>query len=146
MIPLRPARLSKGDTLGIISPASPTAGRVPGRFQRGIRAIEEMGFSVKIGKNAKKVRGHKAGTLQERILDFNEMFEDIDVKAIITSIGGYNSNELLPLLDYQLIRKNPKILCGYSDITSLHCGIHSQTGLVTFHGHKFCPSLEISAG
>ena len=56
------------------------------------------------------------------------------VKAIITSLGGYNSNELLPVIDYELIKKNPKVLCGYSDITSLLCGIHSQTGLVTFYG------------
>jgi len=93
-----------------------------------------MGYSIKVGKNAKKVRGHKAGTISERIEDLHEMFEDKRVRAIITSIGGYNSNELLPLIDYGLIRKNPKILCGYSDITALHCGIHSQTGLVVFYG------------
>jgi muramoyltetrapeptide carboxypeptidase len=100
-----------------------------------------MGYSVKIGKNAKKVRGHKAGTIRERIDDLHEMFEDKKVRAIITSIGGYNSNELLPELDYELIRKNPKILCGYSDITSLHCGIHSQTGLVVFYGPQLLPQF-----
>ena len=93
-----------------------------------------MGYSVKAGKNAKKTRGHKAGTAQERVDDLHEMLEDEKVKAIITSLGGYNSNELLPIIDYELIRNNPKILCGYSDITFLHCGIYSQTGLVTFYG------------
>ena len=134
MVPVKPARLSKGDTIGVISPASPAAGRVPRRFERGLRSIEEMGYSVKVGKNARRVRGHKAGFVQERVDDLHEMFRDEKVKAIITSLGGYNSNELLPVIDYELIKKKPKILCGYSDITFLHCGIHSQTGLVTFYG------------
>lgn len=134
MVPVKPPRLSRGDTIGVVSPASPAAGRVPRRFERGLRAIEGMGYSVKVGKNARRVRGHKAGFAQERVDDLHEMFGDEKVKAIITSLGGYNSNELLPIIDYQLIKKNPKILCGYSDITFLHCGIHSQTGLVTFYG------------
>ena len=134
MVPVKPARLSKGDTIGVISPASPAAGRVPRRFERGLRAIEGMGYSVKVGRNARRVRGHKAGFVQERVDDLHEMFADESVKAVITSLGGYNSNELLPVIDYELIKKNPKILCGYSDITFLHCGIHSQTGLVTFYG------------
>lgn len=93
-----------------------------------------MGYSAKVGKNALKSRGHKAGTIQERIDDLHEMFEDEKVREVITAIGGYNSNELLSEIDYGLVRRNPKILCGYSDITSLHCGIHSQTGLVVFYG------------
>jgi muramoyltetrapeptide carboxypeptidase len=141
MIAVKPPRLSKGDTIGIISPASPTAARVPRRFERGVHAIEEMGYSVKIGRNARKLRGHKAGTIQERVDDLHEMFQDEEVKAIITSIGGYNSNELLPVIDYRLVKENPKILCGYSDITSLLCGIHSQTGLVIFYGPQVLPQF-----
>src|SRR5487761_487347 len=108
---LKPSRLAKGDTIGIISPSSPHAGMIPERFRRGVKALEDLGYRVKIGKNARNVSGHKAGTKEERVEDLHNMFEDPDVRAIITTIGGYNSNELLDLIDYGLIRRNPKIFC-----------------------------------
>jgi muramoyltetrapeptide carboxypeptidase len=131
---IKPKRLQKGDTIGIISPSYPSAGQIPSRLERGIRAIQRLGYSVKIGKHVWIIYGHKAGTASERVEDIHEMFEDTNVKAIIASIGGYNSNELLDLIDYNLIKRNPKIFCGYSDITALHCGIHTLSGLVTFYG------------
>ena len=131
---VKPHKLEKGDSIGIISPASPHAANISSRFERGLQFIEKIGYKVKVGKNARKVHGHKAGTPEERVEDLRKMFEDREVKAIITAIGGYNSNELIDLIDYKLLEQNPKIFCGYSDVTFLHSAIHSRTGLVTFYG------------
>ena len=138
---IKPYKLKKGDTIGIVSPASPLAGKIPSRFQRGIKNTQKLGYKVKIGKNATTIYGHTAGKPEERAEDLHSMFEDPEVKAIICAVGGYNSNELLELLDYNLIKKNPKIFVGYSDTTSLHNGIHSQTGLVTFYGPAVMPQF-----
>jgi muramoyltetrapeptide carboxypeptidase len=134
MTKIMPHMLKKGDTIGIISPSSPLAGILPKRFERGIKELEKLGYRVKVGKATKFVTGHKAGTATQRIEDLHEMFENNEIKAIIASIGGYNSNDMLDLIDFNLIKKNPKIFCGYSDITSLLCGINSKTELVTFYG------------
>ena len=81
-----------------------------------------------------KKHGYLAGTAQQRVDDLHSMFLDTEVKAIMAIRGGYGSAQLLPLLDYKLIGSHPKILIGYSDITSLLIGIYEKTGLVTFHG------------
>ena len=83
-----------------------------------------MGFGVRVGEHALAVSGHAAGTVEQRVSDLLGMFADDEVRAIICSIGGYNSNALLDRLDYGLIRRNPKILVGYSDPTFLLLGIH----------------------
>ncbi len=130
---LLPPALSKGDTIGLITPASPL-------FEAHRTLIEaqeklaNLGFKTKIGKNIYKKYGYLAGTVQERLDDLHAMFADPEVKAIMTVRGGYGSAQLLPHINYDLIRKNPKILVGYSDITSLLIGIHQMAGLVTFHG------------
>jgi muramoyltetrapeptide carboxypeptidase len=128
-----PPALKKGDTIGLITPGSSLfeAERVL------IEATEKMhglGFKVKRGKNIFKQKGYLAGSVAERVGDIHDMFRDDEIKAIITIRGGYGSAQLLPYLDYDLIRKHPKILVGYSDITALLIGIHQMTGLVTFHG------------
>jgi len=130
---IQPVRLQKGDTVGLITPASR-----PFEIERAkIEAKEKMealGFKVKFGKNVDKIWGYLAGSDEERISDIHDFFEDNDVKAIITIRGGYGTARLLKHLDYDLIKNNPKILLGYSDITSLLIAIYQQTGLVTFHG------------
>lgn len=93
-----------------------------------------MGFRVRVAENARAIGGHTAGTVEQRLDDLHAMFADDAVRAIVCSIGGYNSNQLLDGLDYDLIRENPKILLGYSDPTFLLLGIHAVTGLATFHG------------
>jgi muramoyltetrapeptide carboxypeptidase len=130
---VKPFRLRKGDTVGLITPASR-----PFEIERAkIEAKEKMaslGFKVKFGKNVNKRWGYLAGSDEERVEDIHNFFEDDDVKAIIAIRGGYGTGRLLRHLDYNLIKNNPKILLGYSDITSLLIAIHQQTGLVTFHG------------
>ncbi|SDD55849.1 muramoyltetrapeptide carboxypeptidase [Algoriphagus faecimaris] len=130
--PILPQAIKKGDWVGLISPSAATADRMQFTFAK--EALEGLGFQVKLGENLKKRRGHLAGTDEERASDLNEMFADPEIKAIICIRGGSGAARILPSIDYDLIRKNPKPLMGYSDITALHCAIYSQTGLITFHG------------
>lgn len=129
---LIPKALKKGDTLGIISPSAATADRM--EFTYAKEAMEALGFKVKLGKNLTNRFGHLAGTDQERAEDLNQMFGDGEVKGIVCIRGGSGASRILPLIDYELVKKNPKPLLGYSDITALHCALHSQTGLICFHG------------
>jgi len=130
---IKPPKLNQGDTVGLITPASPLFEA----HQVIIEAVEKMGnlgFKVKLGKHVYKKWGYLAGSDKDRLEDIHMMFADPEVKAVIAIRGGYGSGRLLKDLDYDLIRKNPKIFHGYSDLTSLLIGIHQMTGLLTFHG------------
>jgi muramoyltetrapeptide carboxypeptidase len=129
-----PQRLEPGCTLGIVSPSWGGAGRFPHRTERGIQQLEEMGYKVKTGRHALNPGGFVSDTPENRAADLHEMFLDPEVRAIIAAIGGDHSCHLLPLLDFDLIHRNPKIFIGYSDIHVLNIAIYQQTGLVTFHG------------
>lgn len=129
---LLPMPLNKGDTVGLVSPSSATDDSF--NLQLAREAMEALGFKVKAGAHIAERRGHLAGTDAERAGDLNAMFADKAVKAIVCTRGGSGAARLLPLLDYNAIRRNPKVLLGYSDITALHNAIQAKTGLVTFHG------------
>lgn len=129
---IKPSRLQAGDTIGIISPASAIFESEPYDIAR--ESFEAMGLKVRFGKFAKERYGHLAGTDQERAEELMEMFRDEEIKGIIALRGGSGSARLLDKLDYNLIRSNPKVFIGYSDITALHLAIYEKTGLVTFHG------------
>ena len=129
---LRPQALQEGDTIGIVSPASAIFESEPYEIAR--ESFEAMGLKVKFGKNTRNRYGHLAGTDQERAEEFNDMFRDDTIKAVIALRGGSGAARILDKLDYDAIRKNPKIFIGYSDITALHLAIFEKTGLVTFHG------------
>lgn len=129
---LLPPALNKGDTVGLVSPSSATSDRLSLQLAR--EAMEAFGLKVKAGAHYDARYGHLAGTDAERAGDINAMFADREVKAIVCVRGGSGAARLLPLLDYNRIRANPKILLGYSDITALHSAIQAKTGLVTFHG------------
>ncbi len=129
---LLPPALNKGDTVGLVSPSSATSDRL--NLQLAREAMEAFGLKVKTGAHYDARHGHLAGTDAERAADLNAMFADKQVKAIVCVRGGSGAARLLPLLDYDRIRTNPKILLGYSDITALHSAIQARTGLVTFHG------------
>jgi muramoyltetrapeptide carboxypeptidase len=129
---LLPKAINKGDTLGLISPSAASADRMQFTFAK--EALEALGFKVKLGENLQNRRGHLAGTDEERAKDLNDMFADQNVKGVICIRGGSGAARILPLIDYELIKQNPKPLLGYSDITALHCAIQAQTGLITFHG------------
>ena len=127
-----PERLHVGDTVGLVS----SAFRAPeDRIIEDSKArLEALGLHVKYGKYVFERKAYFAGTDEERAQDINEMFADPSVKAIFEVRGGWGSSRILPYLDYAMIKKNPKILIGFSDITSLLLAINAKTGLVTFHG------------
>ncbi len=129
---IKPAKLKTGDVIGIIAPASAPAD--PTKLENGIRYIEKNGFRVELGKNISKIDGYLAGTDQERADDLNLMFKTKNVKAIFCLRGGYGASRILDKINYKLIRSNPKILVGYSEITALQLAILQKSGLVTFAG------------
>lgn len=127
----RPQRLKKGDTIGIIAPASPPNKE---NLARGLKFIEELGLKYKLGKSLYKEYGYLAGIDDDRLEDLHEMFMDGEVKGIICAGGGYGTARIANSIDYEMVRRYPKIFWGYSDITFLHTAIRQQSGLVTFHG------------
>ncbi len=126
--------LSVGNTIGIVSPSSGMAGRLPHRVERGVKMLEKMGFKVKLGRNALKVTDYTAGSAEDRAEDLNDFFTDPSIKAIISFIGGFHSNQIVKFLDLKAIKKSPKIFMGYSDMTVLHYVLYSKCDLVTFYG------------
>ena len=137
---IKPSRLRRGDLISIVSPAS--APREPSKIHKAIRYFESLGYRVTISKNVFDVNGYLAGTDEERAEDLNEAFADKNVKAIICSRGGYGTPRILDKIDYNIIKKNPKIFVGYSDITALQLAILKKTGLVTFSG----PMMAVEFG
>jgi muramoyltetrapeptide carboxypeptidase len=131
-MPICPHRLEPGATLGIIAPAS--APPNPKKIDEAITALEKLKFKVKLAKNVHRRNGFLAGTDQERAADLMSMFKDKQVDGIICVRGGYGTARILPLLDYEIIRKNAKVFIGYSDITSLHCAFLMKSNLISFHG------------
>ncbi|MDP1817191.1 MAG: LD-carboxypeptidase [Leadbetterella sp.] len=129
---LKPKRLKAGDTIGLVCPAAPAYSKET--VEVVAESMQALGFKVKYGKNIWKRYGYLAGNDAERAADINEMFADSNVKAILCVHGGWGCARILPLLNYQMIKNNPKVIVGYSDVTALLLGIHAQTGLVTFHG------------
>jgi len=129
---IKPAKLKTGDVVGIIAPASAPVD--PTKLENGIRYIESNGYRIELGKNVNKIEGYLAGTDQERADDLNSMFKNKYVKAIFCLRGGYGASRILDKINYKLIRANPKILVGYSEITALQMAIMQKAGLVTFAG------------
>jgi muramoyltetrapeptide carboxypeptidase len=129
---LKPPRLKEHGVIGIVAPASAPSSDV--KIDKGIRYLEKLGYRVKLGAHAKEVHGYLAGRDEERASDLNAMFADKEVKAIIAVRGGYGTPRLLEHIDYRLVKQNPKILVGYSDLTALQLGLFSRTKLLTFSG------------
>ncbi|MBU6500886.1 MAG: LD-carboxypeptidase [Patescibacteria group bacterium] len=129
-----PEKLKKGDTIGIVSPSAGLATFAMHRLDKAKSALEELGYKIKFAKNALKNSGYISASVEERLEDIHDMFSDKEVKMIMCAIGGNHSNQLIKHLDYGLIKNNPKIFIGYSDITVLHYAIQSQAGLSTYYG------------
>jgi muramoyltetrapeptide carboxypeptidase len=134
-----PAKLKSGDGVRIITPARSLA--MPWLNEElqsiAIKRIEDLGLKVSFSEHVNEIDDFNSSSIQSRVDDLHEAFKDKSIKLIITVIGGFNSNQLLRYLDYGLIKKNPKILCGYSDITALANAIYTKTGLVTYSGLHF---------
>ena len=129
---LKPAALKAGDTIAISSPAG--AVWDDSQVEKFVSIIENSGFQVKRGQTLKEKYGYFAGTDELRAKEINDFFSDKHVKAVFCMKGGWGCSRILEQLDYDVIKNNPKIIMGFSDITALLIAITSKTGLVTFHG------------
>jgi muramoyltetrapeptide carboxypeptidase len=128
---IRPKKLEKGSTIGLITPASPISEE---KFRKAIQNIENLGFKYKTGNHIFDKYGYLAGSDNDRINDLHMMFSDSEIDAIWCIRGGYGTTRIIDALDYNLIKNNPKIFIGFSDITAIHLAIMKKTGLITFHG------------
>ncbi|MFT4568081.1 MAG: muramoyltetrapeptide carboxypeptidase [Saprospiraceae bacterium] len=128
---IKPRRLKPGDTIGLISPGSSLSDAA---LEKCVANLEKAGFRVKPGRHWKEQHGYLAGIDKVRLEDIHAMFEDDSVDGVWCARGGYGCSRLLPYLDYNLIKRNPKVLIGYSDITALINSIYKETGLIGFHG------------
>ena len=128
---IKPKGLNFGDTIGIIAPASPVSEE---DVQKVYNKITSLGFQVKIGSSCYEEYGYLSGKDNIRAEDINNMFKDRRIHGIICLRGGYGSPRILDLIDYNIIKNNPKVFVGYSDITALHIAFNQIAGLVTYHG------------
>lgn len=134
---LIPSKLKKGDEIRVVSPSTSLAVLTPEVRQGALAAWERLGFKVTFGKNAEETDLFSSSSIESRVEDLHQAFSNAGVKCVLTTLGGYNCNQLLRYLDYDLIRSNPKVFCGYSDITALGSAIYARTGLVTYSGPHF---------
>lgn len=134
-----PSKIKKGDEIRIIAPSRSMKILKEDVINLAKERLEELGFRVTFGKNVMNSLNDdfKCASIEDRVEDLHDAFRDKNVKAIITAIGGYNVNQLLDYIDYELIKQNPKIICGFSDITALVNAIYKKTGLVTYLGVQF---------
>src|SRR5437764_10059979 len=126
--------LRPGDNIGVIAPSWCSPATFPHRVAQGVAYLESVGYRVVVGPPAYGCRDYVSGPPEERVADIHGLVADPRVRVIISAIGGNHSCQLLPLLDWDLIRRHPKIFIGYSDMTVLNLAIHARTGLVTFNG------------
>jgi muramoyltetrapeptide carboxypeptidase LdcA involved in peptidoglycan recycling len=138
---LIPRRVKPGDTVAIVSPSAPAVAWWPHRVERGRSYLESLGLHVKLMQNAGGREGWVSGSPEARAQDIHDAFLDDEVAVVLASIGGNHSNQLLPYLDYELLRSHPKIFQGYSDTTVLHWALLKHAGLRTFYGPALTTEL-----
>ncbi|MEK7264240.1 MAG: LD-carboxypeptidase [Bacteroidota bacterium] len=126
---IKPPRLQKGDVIGIVAPSS--SPRDLTLFENGIRYIEKNGFRVEVAKNISKSYGYLAGTDSERIQELHAMFANKNIKAIFVARGGYGLHRIIANFDFTLIKRNPKIIVGYSDVTALHIAVWKKCRIIS---------------
>ncbi|WP_223700477.1 S66 family peptidase [Sutcliffiella deserti] len=132
-----PEKLVYGDEIRIIAPSTSHSILSKENIDLSTKRLEELGFKVSFGRNIEEKNRFLTSSIESRIEDLHEAFKDSNVKMILTTIGGYQANQLLSYIDYELIKNNPKLFCGYSDITALSNAIYAKTGLITFSGPHF---------
>lgn len=129
---LKPPRLQRGDVIGLVCPASTPSSAE--KIEKAVQYLERLGYRTKVGKHVMNQIGYLAGTDEERVADLNEMFRDKTVRAVIAVRGGYGTPRILARVDYRALRRDPKIIVGYSDLTALQLAVFRTIGLVTFSG------------
>ncbi|MFJ8260626.1 S66 peptidase family protein [Rummeliibacillus sp. NPDC094406] len=133
--------LKKGDVVGVYSPSKPASVSAHARYARGKKILQSLGLKVKEGKLTGKEDYYRSGTPKERAAELNALLRDPDVKMILPSIGGTNANSILPYIDYEAFRKNPKIVVGLSDVTAILLALYRKTGIPVFYGPSVASTL-----
>jgi muramoyltetrapeptide carboxypeptidase len=135
-------RLKVGDSIGIFSPSSPITYLCPKRFESAKKYLQNKGFKLIEGNLTGKYDYYRSGSIKERAAELNDLIRNPEIKCIMSTTGGMNSNSILPYIDYDEFRRNPKIIIGYSDVTAILLAIYAQTGISTYYG----PALVASFG
>jgi muramoyltetrapeptide carboxypeptidase len=133
---LKPKALKPGDTIGVFTPSAPAYQWNEGLFLNGLETLKKLGFKIKLGGLTARrgSQGYRSGTPEERAGEFMSLIQDPEVKALMSIIGGTNSSSMIPFLGFERIRNERKIICGFSDVTSLHLSILKFAGLRTIYG------------
>jgi muramoyltetrapeptide carboxypeptidase len=129
---IRPPAVKKGQTIGLIAPSGSIVNQ--DNLEKGLKILQDTGYKLRSIRNFPVTEDYLAGSDQERADEFNSIWSDPEVKAVVAVRGGYGSLRMLDMLDLEIVRKNPKILIGFSDLTVLLTAIYKKTGMVTFHG------------
>lgn len=132
-----PQKLRPGDHIRVISPSRSLSLIHQESRDIAIDKLQQIGLRISYSKNVEESDEFVSSSIASRLEDLHEAFRDPDVNGILTTIGGWNANQILPGIDFELIRQNPKVICGYSDITVLLSAIYSQTGMITYYGPHF---------
>ncbi len=127
----KPRPVSPGGVIGVVAPSSPVA---PEALMDGVERLRALGYQVLVGGSVQAQHGHLAGTDAARAADFNRIWADPRVEAVICARGGYGAMRIIEQIDWAMVRANPKFFCGFSDITALHLAMAKEANLVTFHG------------
>src|SRR3989338_9794002 len=132
-----PQKLRRGDAIRVLAPSRSLAIISSENRHIANKRFEDLGLKLSFGRHVEEMDQFSSSTIKSRVEDLHEAFKDSKVKAILTVIGGFNCNQLLRYIDWLLIEKNPKIFCGYSDITALNNSIFAKTGMVTYSGPHY---------
>ena len=134
-------RLKKGDRIGIFTPSSPATVTALQRFERAKAFLESKGFVIVGGKLTGESDFYRSGSPKARAEELNELLRDPNIKMIMSTIGGTNSNSMLPYIDYEAFKQNPKLVVGFSDATAVLLALYAKTGISTYYGPALIPSF-----
>jgi len=138
MLKKKANKLRKNDTIRVIAPSRSLKIINQDVINSSISTLNKMGYNITFAKHVYQFdEDYNCSSIEDRVIDLHEAFKDKEIKCILTSIGGYNVNQIINHIDYKIIKKNPKIICGYSDITALLNAIYAKTGLITYCGPHF---------
>lgn len=141
-----PPRLQLGDTICIIAPSKSISTLTNAQREAAEKRLIDSGFNVIYGKHVEEIDDFNSSSVASRVADFHHAFLNKHVKAIVAAVGGFNANQLLRHIDWEIIQNNPKILCGNSDVTTLLTAIYKKTGLVTYSGPNFVSFCDSEHG
>lgn len=133
--------LKKGDKIGIFTPSSPATVTARTRYERAKAFLEEKGFVIVEGNLTGKTEIYRSGTPEARAEEFNELIRNPEIRMVMSTIGGTNSNSMLPYIDYEAFKKHRKLVVGYSDATALLLALYAKTGITTYYGPALIPSF-----